>query len=685
MGTRSASGKVVRRAGRAVLAAGRGVGVWWLSVWRTLAGPEGHRVVAKLVVAYVGLYSLLVAHFEYLQGRAADERKEALEALASGECPRQMAALRNLGPVQSMAVPREPALTTMWTWALPPWRAIREGSDRPNRDLLRDRVRDLVEDPAFLRACGAGDDAPYRLSAERADWRGADLHGAILARVDLSGAVMAGADLRGANLQRANLVGADLRGADLQGADLRFANASEADFRGADLREAAATGAMLRRADLRQVAWADRDATGRFARRADLRWADLRWARTDEGLPDADDGGLAVREVGARSPGGRLPWRIGVSYQNLSYPFVKALKKAVDAEAAARNVQVVEADAQNDVGSERNNVRSLLPHVDCLALQAVDRDGSVEAVEEANRAGVPVVQFNMMAHGGRYVAFAGPEHAESGELMCQWLKAFVEGSGIERPLVLYLRGKPNQDSDFARDLALRACLKREGLETRMDLLERVAGYEWKKAGDRWRAVVESGLHPDAVVANNDDMALGVLDALMMPAVRAFLVNGALEQRSSRDLLPDLGNCPLAEMAFLGRSVGDEGDRIRFKDLTACPRSLEALRRAVPLPTVRVVGIDGTPDAMVAIGLRWMSTTVFQNPAAQGTAAVDACLAWLESGPEQREAAVRDTVRPAAFQFLAVDVENYASLLRSTLDAYPPSATAPDAPSGPDAL
>ena len=68
---------------------------------------------------------------------------------------------------------------------------------------------------------------------ERADLRGADLHGANLRGANLHGADLRGANLHGADLYGADLYGADLRGANLHGADLRGANLHGADLYGA--------------------------------------------------------------------------------------------------------------------------------------------------------------------------------------------------------------------------------------------------------------------------------------------------------------------------------------------------------------------------------------------------------------------------------------------------------------------
>ncbi|NIA04593.1 MAG: hypothetical protein GWP11_01325 [Proteobacteria bacterium] len=72
-----------------------------------------------------------------------------------------------------------------------------------------------------------------------------DLAGAVLNRVDLSGADLRGANLAGARLYLAGLSGADLRNANLQGAALGGADLAGADLRGANLTGAILAGAYL--------------------------------------------------------------------------------------------------------------------------------------------------------------------------------------------------------------------------------------------------------------------------------------------------------------------------------------------------------------------------------------------------------------------------------------------------------
>ena len=104
---------------------------------------------------------------------------------------------------------------------------------------------------------------------------------------------------------------------------------------------------------------------------------------------------------------------IGISYQNLAFPYVAALQKAAQNACKALDVNCVEADAVNDTNKELNNVESMLSKgINCLAFEAASLDASVASIEAANKKGVPVVQFNGKASGGDYVTFIGSAQTE---------------------------------------------------------------------------------------------------------------------------------------------------------------------------------------------------------------------------------------------------------------------------------
>lgn len=279
--------------------------------------------------------------------------------------------------------------------------------------------------------------------------------------------------------------------------------------------------------------------------------------------------GLACSREGSAPPAEARP-RIGVSYQALRFPFVAALQRAAQARAAQLGVELVEADAGNDVAAELANVESLLRQkIDCLAFEATSLDASSASIDAANRAGVPVVQFNGRANGGSSLVFVGSEQSQSGDLLGQWLATLLRASGKEKLSGIYLRGVAGQVTDTARSDALRARLEREGASAKLELFEQFADYDRA----RGQSVTESLLaaHPDVdfIAANNDDMILGALEAV--------------------------------EARGLGGRIA-------------------------------LAGVDGLPETLERIAEGRITATVFQDPEAQGAGAVQACADHLAGKP-----------------------------------------------------
>jgi hypothetical protein len=158
---------------------------------------RGYLLIATLVAAYVGLYSVMEARHERQANRALFERANFMTMVASGHRGAFIAAMKTFGPVQTMTVPRDPELLAPWTWF---------AQERPNEEPLHLWVRAFFP-LCTMETCGQPDPG----KAWRID----------LTRADLRQAKLGGARLMGADLRRANLIGADLRGTNLTGTDLR--------------------------------------------------------------------------------------------------------------------------------------------------------------------------------------------------------------------------------------------------------------------------------------------------------------------------------------------------------------------------------------------------------------------------------------------------------------------------------
>ncbi|MBU1934916.1 sugar ABC transporter substrate-binding protein, partial [Patescibacteria group bacterium] len=265
---------------------------------------------------------------------------------------------------------------------------------------------------------------------------------------------------------------------------------------------------------------------------------------------------------------------IGVSYQNLAFPYVAAMQKAIQNSAKALGVKIIEADAFNDTNKELANVESMLAQkVDLLLFEAASLDASVASIEAANKAGIPVVQFNGKANGGEYVSFVGSNQIESGILLGQWLLDLQKSSGKDTLKGIYLRGVAGQITDTARYDGVVKALADAGMTEKFAFTEQYADYDRGKGQSVTESILSQSTDYDFIVANNDDMILGAM--------------AALEQF---DLLGKMPMC----------------------------------------------GVDGLPEALDAIKTGNLSATVFQNPEGQAAGGLVAAVWYLEGATPEKE-------------------------------------------------
>jgi inositol transport system substrate-binding protein len=258
---------------------------------------------------------------------------------------------------------------------------------------------------------------------------------------------------------------------------------------------------------------------------------------------------------------------IGISYQNLAFPYVAALQKAAQNACKALNVTCVEADAVNDTNKELNNVESMMAKgINCLAFEAASLEASVASIKAANQKGIPVVQFNGKAGGGDYVTFVGSAQTDSGVKLGTYLAGLFKSLGKEKLRGIYLRGVAGQVTDIARNDGMKNYLQSAGLTDKIAFTEQYADYDRGKAQSVTESLLTKDKTYDFIVANNDDMILGALQV-----VRQFGLTGK----------------------------------------------------------VHMSGVDGLPEALAAIKKGELDATVFQDPEGQGGGGVWGCYLALK--------------------------------------------------------
>lgn len=222
----------------------------------------------------------------------------------------------------------------------------------------------------------------------------------------------------------------------------------------------------------------------------------------------------AALAAGAGAACAQEKMTIGISYQNLAFPYVAALQKAAQNACKALDVNCIETDAVNDTNKELNNVESMLSKgVNCLAFEAASLDASVASIQAANKKGVPVVQFNGKASGGDYVTFIGSAQTDSGVKLGQFLEEVYKKSGKDKLRGIYLRGVAGQITDIARNNGMKDYLNSAGLGSKIAFVEQYADYDRGKAQAVTESLLTRDKNYDFIVSNNDDMILGALQVV----------------------------------------------------------------------------------------------------------------------------------------------------------------------------
>jgi inositol transport system substrate-binding protein len=199
------------------------------------------------------------------------------------------------------------------------------------------------------------------------------------------------------------------------------------------------------------------------------------------------------------------------SVSNLGFPFFVHMMKALKDEGAKLGVQTIEADGQNSAPKQTADVEAaVVQGVDGIVISPIDVNAMAPALQSAIDNGVPVVTIDRRVEGvPGLLAHVGADNVKGGEAQGEYvMKLFPEGAAI-----VNLQGQPGASPAIDRNQGLHNVLDKAP-----DRYKFVAEQTAQFQRDQGLSVTESilaGLDqpPDVIVAANDDMALGALEAV----------------------------------------------------------------------------------------------------------------------------------------------------------------------------
>ncbi|WP_159588062.1 MULTISPECIES: sugar ABC transporter substrate-binding protein [Chelativorans] len=261
---------------------------------------------------------------------------------------------------------------------------------------------------------------------------------------------------------------------------------------------------------------------------------------------------------------------IGVTMALFDDNFLTVLRNGMqDYADELGDVELQVEDAQNDVGKQLNQIQNFIASgVDAVIVNPVDTDATVAMTKAAADAGVVLVYVNREPVNvddlPENQAFVASDERESGTLetqeICRLLKEQGKGDGAK---IVVMMGELSNQAARQRTQDVHDVIATEECSFMEIVEEQTANWQRTEAADLMTNWLSAGLEFDALVSNNDEMAIGAIQAM--------------------------------------KTAG------------------------ISMDEMLVGGVDATQDALAAMAAGDLDVTVFQDAAGQGKGAVDTAL------------------------------------------------------------
>ena len=268
--------------------------------------------------------------------------------------------------------------------------------------------------------------------------------------------------------------------------------------------------------------------------------------------------------------------KIGVSMDKFDDNFLTVLRNGMaDYAKTLPGVSVQIEDAKDDVSKQLSQVQNFIANgVDAIIVNPVDTSATAAITRAAADAGVPLVYVNRepadIEKLGPKAAFVASNEAELGTLETKQICKLLGGKGD----ILVIEGQLSNQAAVQRTKDIHEIIATPDCKGMKIIAEQTANWDRTQAQNLMTNWLSKGLKFDAVVSNNDEMAIGALQAMKAAGIDT-------------------------KKAIIG-------------------------------------GVDATQDALASMKAGDLKVTVFQDAAGQGKGAVDAALALAAGKPVDKK-------------------------------------------------
>jgi inositol transport system substrate-binding protein len=289
---------------------------------------------------------------------------------------------------------------------------------------------------------------------------------------------------------------------------------------------------------------------------------------------------LAASMAALMSTSAMAGTKIGVSMAVFDDNFLTVLRNGIDAQGKEMGADVQIEDAGNDVAKQLDQIKNFAASgVQAIIVNPVDTSATQAMSDAAAAANIPLVYVNRQPINVDTMpenqAFVASNEVDSGTLETKEVCRLLKAAGKTEANIYVMMGELSNQAAVQRTKDIHDVMAGPDCGVKLNIIdEQTANWSRDQAQTLMTNWISAGKPYDAVIANNDEMAIGAIQAL--------------------------------------KAAG------------------------VDMKTMIVGGVDATQDALAAMQAGDLDATVFQDAAGQGKGALEAAINLAAGKPVEQK-------------------------------------------------
>jgi len=228
--------------------------------------------------------------------------------------------------------------------------------------------------------------------------------------------------------------------------------------------------------------------------------------------------------VGCSPKGAHDRLVVVVSLHNLSEPFFNVMRREFASEAARLNVMLSVVDGQSNSAKQTADVEAAVASgADGIILAPTDVHALAPAVESVLKAEIPIVTVDRRVENTSVIVpHVGADNIAGGRALAQWvIENYPNGAHI-----VLITGQPGSSSAIDRTRGIEVAFRTAGPQFQI-VAEQSANWQREQGLTVTQNILTSlgAQIPQVILCEDDDMALGALEALRTSGIAGVKVLG----------------------------------------------------------------------------------------------------------------------------------------------------------------